>query len=281
MTKGNSNTMKHNTCGRIMACMLICACALVSLSTRSAYPQTAIPTGDDVNAKKTDSGQKSADNPSPGAGVKNEAGSRADLNEGRIGVLQSRNPLESGINARSITSRAFINYVQIDIAGGHFLPTGDLATGMDFGYFFGVNVRSPFTHLVLPSQLGESAQYFTNFDLGLHFSYITGESSERSTDTIAFAPLLLDTYYTLPFDTGKFKVYVYNGLGFSLASTVVVRNSTTVHSQSIAFTIRPAVGIEYFFSGRIYARMSAGYFICMESVVGMGVIASFGVGYLF
>jgi hypothetical protein len=253
--------------------MLICAMAFLSFGAGTIYPQTDASSQDESRDTPAENSRKSGGNPAPGTQI--------DLNGAKIGVMQSRNPFESGINARSITSRAFVDYIQIDINGGLFLPMGDLATGMDYGYSFGVNIRSPFTHVVLPSQLGENARYFRNIDIGLHFSYLTGESSRKSSDTIAFAPLLLDIYYSFPFDTGKFKVYLYNGQGVSLASTVVVRNSSTVHAQSFSFTLRPGIGAEYFFSGRVYGRMSAGYFICMESVLATGVITSFGVGYLF
>lgn len=262
-----------------MTRMLIFACAFACFNAEIVHPQTGAPSQVDLN--KAESARKSAENPAAETAQKVESGAQTGLGEGRIGILQSRNPLESGLNAHAITSRAFINYVQLDFTGGIFLPSGDLAGGMDSGSYFGINMRTPFTHLVLPSQLGESARYFGQIDAGLHFSYLTGESSARNTDSIAFASLLLDLYYTLPFDTGKFKVYMYNGLGISLVSTVVVRDAASVHKQSFAFTVRPGAGVEYFFSGRVYARINAGYFVCMESVVAMGVITSFGAGYLF
>jgi len=268
--------------GRMMSMLVACACTCAYFGAGNGIAQTDAPAQSDLNQKKSEAVQKSEAAPSGGAaGGGNEMQAGGD--DGRLGVLQTtRNPIEAGINARSITARSFIDYVQADFSGGVFFPVGDLADGMEYGYNFGINVRAPFTHLVLPSQLGErTARMFRNFDVGLHFSYLTGTSSENSSDTITFAPMLLDVFYNLPFDTGRFKVYAYAGMGVSLASTVVVRNSGSVHEQSFDFTIRPGVGAEYFFTGRVYARLNAGYFVAFESYTGMGLITSLGVGYLF
>jgi opacity protein-like surface antigen len=213
---------------------------------------------------------------------KKKSSTGAESGGDKLGVeMSSRNPLEAGVNVCAITARSFVEYNQVDINGGIFFPVGDLAEGMDLGYFFGLNIRTPFTHLVLPSKLGIAARHFAHLDVGLHFSYLTGESSRKSSDVLSFAPMLLDVYYTPPLDTGRFKVYMFIGAGLSLTSTVVVRNAATVHDQSFDLAVRPGAGAEYFFSDRVYARINAGYFICFETVTAMGLITSLGVGYLY
>lgn len=274
--------MKKHINGKIISVVLLLACVCICLGPEGGRAQMTQPAATDAASKNAEVKQAAPGNAAADPAVKKEPAAISVDAEGKLGVpLHSRNPLEAGINVHTITSRAFINYHQIDVAGGVFFPMGDLAGGMDLGYSFGINVRTPFTHLVMPSMLGGWARYFGRVDVGLHFSYLSGESSRNSGDEIVFAPMLLDIYYTPPLETGRFKFYVYNGLGVSLASTVVVRNSVSVHEQSFDFTIRPGLGAEYFFNGRVYARLNAGYFVCLESVVAMGSIISLGAGYLY
>jgi hypothetical protein len=172
-------------------------------------------------------------------------------------------------------------YNQLDFTGGVFVPAGRLADGMDAGWAFSINIRTPFTRLVPLSAPAGFVSVMKQFDVGLHFSYIAGKGSDNSSDRLAFTPMLLDVFYNIPLKLKDFKLYVYSGLGASLACTAVDRDSGTEHAQSFDFALRPGAGCDYFIMDKMYLRLDAGYFMCFESTTGMGLTTSFGVGYVY
>jgi hypothetical protein len=76
---------------------------------------------------------------------------------------------------------------------------------------------------------------------------------------------------------------VIAGLGFGIASvsSTVNPGQNPVTASSIDPVLYPQIGVRYQLLKHLYVRADVGYYIDFETVTGMGIMTTLGVGYAY